>query len=280
MVRRFSFVIAFVLCASRAVADEAAAEKHFLNGRQHARDGDWSGAVAAFDASVREQPSIGAYLNLGDALERVGRFAAADAAFTRAEELAGTTDETRAREAIQRRARLRPRIPTVTVVAAPERARILFDSNVPLERGLRVPIDAGRHTVVAVVDGAPVQTVTVDAREGTSHDIVLVPHAAPSPPSSVPWLPIWLGAGALSGAAVGSVFGILAMDDKSDLERLCPAYPRCTGATYADAERIDDRFGDRAAVATTAFVVAGVFAIASIYALVSRTTPPRTVGAF
>ena len=73
---------ALVLVASSASAEPDASVERFNAGRAAMKDQRLEEAVTQFRASLAVAPSVGAWLNLGDCLERLGRGASAGVVVT------------------------------------------------------------------------------------------------------------------------------------------------------------------------------------------------------
>ncbi len=103
-----AIAIVLVVCPAMAGAQPASAETLFQQGRALLVAGDLAGACEKFDASNREEASVGTLLNLGDCRERLGDTETAWATFLAAEALARKSGDDRADEAARRAHALEP----------------------------------------------------------------------------------------------------------------------------------------------------------------------------
>jgi serine/threonine-protein kinase len=69
---------------------------------------------------------------------------------------------------------------------------------------------------------------------------------------------IGVGAAGVVGVGVGTVFGIVALGKRSDLDRLCPGYPRCVDSQRSDVQGNYDDAKHAATISTVGFVLGGV----------------------
>jgi hypothetical protein len=158
------------------------------------------------------------------------------------------------------------------------------------------PMDPGEHTIEAAAPGYKTTRAKVTLPEGGSDSVALRLEAdeaaskpepaatgpvAPPPPKEVApeedrpmissRLPAYVafGVGA-AGVAVGSIFGLMALGKKGDLEDACSPVRVCPPS---ERERIDDgkTFGT---VSTVGFVIGGAALVAGA-ALFFMTQPPR-----
>jgi hypothetical protein len=194
--RSFAMVAAIVAVGLPAIAradDRAAAQQLFDEGKQLVAQGKLAEACPRFEASARLSQTPGVRLNLVDCWTTLGRTASAWVMAAEAQRLAQQTgDDAAAAAAGERRAALQKRLTYLTVTVAGGTGvaglEILRDGEkvVPAEWGLAVPVDPGRHEIVAHAPGRkpwsttqtltePGATVTVtipelpdEATEGTS----------------------------------------------------------------------------------------------------------------
>lgn len=280
--------------------DPAAAEELFRAGLTALDQGDWAGACAKFDASIRLDPSAGTSINVARCHEHAGRLAAAWAELERARVLAREAPEQRRREVEAfvdaELRRIEPRIPRLRIAAAslPPGAAIWRDG-IPLADGalgVALPIDPGAHVVEASAPGHRPGRWTVTLAEGATSDVAVqlepIPGGAFTPPSEAFDGPgtapprdggpapavvlgvVLTGVGA-AGLAVGAVGGLGALDAKGDIEDLgCDQDTlRCPSEQVrARAQAAADRGGTMAAVSTIGFVGGGLLAAAGVTLLI------------
>jgi hypothetical protein len=279
--------------AAAATSTGADPQVPFIEGRALVRAERFAEAAEKFEASLAIRPTVGAWLNLGACHEKLGHYASAVAAFEGALKTAAAGDP-RATEATKRAAQLRPLVSTLTVrvAAKMEGARVLVDGK-PAAAGVALPVDGGDHEVsVSAPCHKTFETRVSVGLRGNAQELALAlqpsdepacapatrsPGAeAPSPPrplqpASPPstWGPrhslaVIAGAGGIVALGVGTVFGILAADKKSELDAACNPYP--TGCPPARKTELTDlyRSADGSArVSTAAFVTGAVFVVAA-----------------
>jgi hypothetical protein len=239
-----------VLCglfASHAAAQKSESDlspelrTRFAAGVRAESEGDCRGALEAYDdvAQIHSTPEI--RLRIAGCEERVGDLVRAVASYRRA--LAEAQDAGQldiAKQAQDAVSRLSPKIPRLTI-------RRLGDASVTLDgvpisadvlRG-PIPVNPGRHRVVATLSGRLPIEVEVAIGESESKLVDLAPHAkratdaggsttAPPPEESSGWRTAgWVGVGVGAAAlATSGVFFVLKQNAASDLEERCGATGR------------------------------------------------------
>lgn len=230
----------FVAVTARADGESAAAaENLFVRARALMDGGDASAACPLFAESERLDPAVGTLLNLAECYEAVGRVASAWAAYRDMETLATRRGQSlRAEHAASKARELEPKLPYLTVSVAPrDRAPglVVKRDAAPIAEavwGVSIPVDPGRHHVVAHAEGH----VDWDAWEtvglGEKKGIVVPPLAVASKPVAPrassgsfakPFGATLLGIGA-AGVAAGLAFGAVALaDDRTARADHCSA---------------------------------------------------------
>jgi hypothetical protein len=238
--------VVFLALAGAASADPRAdARDRLEEGSALYRKGDYQGALDKFEEARALSPSPKIYFNLGQALNRLGRSAAAVDAFERFLAEAPDASAERRRDAEALLDELRPRVGHLRVIAEPG-SEITVDGEpvgtAPLSRA--VALDPGLHEVTALAPGARVGHVgTVEIAAGQAADwegkeapaplgdeppppIPPLPlttpptrpalvETAPSPRARSPWLPWVAGAGAVV-VAVALTALLVSRGPKSD----------------------------------------------------------------
>jgi hypothetical protein len=279
-----------------ARAETADAKVPFEAGRALVRVGRFAEAIREFEASIAIRPTVGAYLNLGDCNEKIGRYTSAVAAFEKAATFAETSGEpTRVAEARARGERLRPLASSVVLRPGKglESAKLLLDGS-PIEPEAPRSVDGGEHKIVVQM---PCRLdyelrVTVGLRADArvvalSSDMLREdPACAPAipvvrapveQPSSMPsTLVVVLGVGGLAFLGVGTAFAVDAAGKKSDLESACGSYPR--GCPAARKGELDDLASgaDRSATFATIGVIAGAALVGTAVAMYLFARPGRS----
>jgi hypothetical protein len=273
--------------------DTAHADILFHEGLALLKRGDDATACTRFAESKDMAPAVGVSLYLADCLQRVGKPASAWKEFRSAEALAIERKDKRAALAHRRAEALAPGLDRVTIVAPSldGSVRVTLDGEAvsPESLGTAMPVDPGRHVVVArsgkaervfeaVVDAnRTTATVQIDPftdakpeeRPAIAHDDpTSAGGESPDTPASAEpaavgagstrlWVSIGLAGLAAAGIGVGSGFGIAAKTARDESNAgPCNASDHCTprGLSLRQAA-IDD-----ALVSTVAFGV-GVAAL-------------------
>jgi hypothetical protein len=230
--------------------------------------GDLRGALGKLQAAFDRVPTpvIGLELavtheqlhELRAARETLGKVAALPVAA--AEGAASTRARARAPALA---AELDARIPTirVTVRGATGSEVVVRVDGAALQQGAAMPVDPGRHTVVATQAGGPEVRREIEAAEGARAEVSLLfpsaaaasmsgPTAAPAPPSRTV---LWVGLGVTgAGLLLGAPTGIAALAKASEVKSRCPTV-HCPDEKSAIAT--SELMGN---LSTAGFVVAGV----------------------
>jgi len=283
LLEALALACALTLVSSNALAASPEMLKVFEEGRTLAKAGDYEAASRKFLEAHMLEPSVGALLNLGDCYEKMGRFASARTRFLEAVKLAGATDPTRANEARARATKLDAQIAWIDFTHATTSAvKVTIGGEVVAPGTERVAVDPGSHEVV--VNGATGErrtVVRVGAGESSAPVDVDLPakkekpgpsssppanNAPPNPdnPRSYTWISeTWSGAQwayvgtgitGLMGITLGVIAGGIADGKKSELDTMCPDYPRCPESRRNDVQSTYDDASTAATVSTIAFI--------------------------
>jgi hypothetical protein len=153
-----------------------------------------------------------------------------------------------------------PRVLVTITGVDPTHAIVELDGKV-ITPGKRVPVNPGRHAVVADAEGMERATERVTLSEGQQREVLLnLVSRAPAEPAS----PVETSAGSKipaaiafgvggAGVALGTIFGVMAMSDKSAAEAYCKD-DQCT----RKAQPSIDSSLTNGNVSTVAFIVGGV----------------------
>lgn len=246
---------------AQAVADVAAAEVLFDEGRSLMDKGRTEEACPKLEESLRLDTGIGTMLWLAECYQRLGRVASAWAQFRQASSMADKQSDPRAATARKKAAALEPRLPKLAIeVAATSRVEGLeiTRDGAPVSAamyGTEIPIDPGPHVIVARAPGRVRWEQKVDAKEGQLSKLEIptleslravqpLGPEAPKTPDPVarrglrhdeprvapaigrgPWLPLAIGLGAVGVASIGAgaFFGLRAMDRDAASTNECPS---------------------------------------------------------
>lgn len=248
-----SALLVLTLASPALAEDKVAAESAFRAAKELEKAGNLADACPLYEASYREDPQLGALLNLANCHEHLGRTATAWVEYSDALEIATRKHDTRADYARQRLADLEPRL---------SRLRIDAPTGVTVERnGTDVSplvhqdlvVDPGTYVIRATQTGRepwettiqvaePGHTVRIEVPTLTTPEPPAHPRAAPlvvapSPPPEReapaprrrPLLALTLGAVGLGAAAVGLGFGAHARAQWAASRENCDAHDVCNG---------------------------------------------------
>lgn len=272
--------------AEPTAEDRAAAESLFQDALELIREGRYEGACPKLEASNRLDPAVGTLFNLGDCHEHTGRTASAWSSFGEARRLATRLDDGRAAAADLRERALLPRLAKLLLQAGerPEGLELLRDGKVidPALLGTAVPIDPGKHTIVARAPGQEPWSTVVEVPDQPGTVTLTIPpftlkqgQEAPPPEAagqvSSPLggqrvAGLVLGSVGLAGMIAGGVFGGLAAVKVGESNPHCTDEDpdRCTDAGLA-LRRDADSFAN---VSNVAFVTGGVLTVGGLLVFV------------
>jgi len=289
--------LAGLLAAPNARAEDGAeqrADALFDAGKRLLDAGSIADACRAFAESYAQDPTGGTLLNLGVCLEREGKLASAVEVLERA--LARAIEDRRADRAEvaeNHLAVVRPRLSFLVLERSPSLGsgplEVTIDGAPWPEEAWKTPraLDPGDHEVAYGEPGAPRRRARVTiSKDGETQTLTLEPPptkpaarwAKPppkAPPPDTTGAPAWLlPAGIVAsvvggiGLAIGTGFGVRALDIEADATERCPEVACDDPATVA----LNDDF-DRAATASTASFVAGgtltAIGLAGVFAAVA-----------
>jgi hypothetical protein len=220
--------------AEEPARDPAAAEVLFRAGRAAAEKNDYEAACPKFRESQRLDPAPGTELNIADCEEHRGKLATAWELFTRVARELPVADD-RVKLATSHAAALEKRIPRLTLTIGPG-----APSGTTLRRdeldvgaaslGVPLPVDPGKHVVVARAPGRRDRTLNLDVTEGEQKTLEVVPGPegeAPKPPQETDGrgtrrtLGFVAGGVGAAGIVVFAVTGALVLANKSTVDQHC-----------------------------------------------------------
>jgi hypothetical protein len=266
--------------AARAEDSEARHEaaKHFQRGVTLYGEADYRGALVEFKRAAGFVPNPAVLYNIGETEYQLQEYASALTTFERYLAESAASDPHRAEVETNVQA-LKSRVGRVTITTSPPGADITIDEQpigkAPLDKPVLVSI--GRRKIIATLSGRPPATKFVDV---AAEDVVAVTLAlpaalgataptaaeiAPAPPQPHPpaesrgsaWRTAgWIATGAFAAAA--GTFGVLALNQSSDLKTERGAYPT-NAATLDHAANLTTRYSVLAdSFAAAAVVVGGI----------------------
>lgn len=191
---------------AQSVADKAAAEGLFDQGRAAMQEGDFAKACGLLERSQHIDAAVGTLLYLAECYEKSGRTASAWATFREASDAASAAKEPqRARTGRERAQRLEALLSRLTIQVAPETQQL---SGLTIDRkdkqiqpalfNVAVPTDPGEYTITASAPGYETWSGTVTVPDRGGKVSITVPAlrkssepdkgaaaAAPSPPPGI-----------------------------------------------------------------------------------------------
>jgi hypothetical protein len=280
-----------VLFASTAHAQSAdghsAAVALFQQGTKLVQQGDCPHAIPVFVESLKQEEGVGAHLNLADCYDRTGAPARAWTEFKAAERFATLKRNDERREVAHNGAyaleRKLLRLTLTVPYAEDLEVRIngtVVDADLVATR--QVAIAPGSYTLEARAkhkkpvkrDGAgaagEVQTVSIafedDPSEVAPQRSAPAQDVTPPPSSSQKTTGIIVGIAGIAAIAAGSIFGVVALDDKNKLKRAFDSTPgcsggypggSCTGTSRPDLDSRESSASQAATLSTVFFIVGG-----------------------
>jgi hypothetical protein len=274
--------------APAAKPDLNAAKKHYGEGEKKFKAGDYAGALPEFEQAneIKSTPHAERYLGLCE--DNLGHYQAALDWYDKflahvPDKLAAQGDELR-----KRSAEIKAMPGKVHVDSTPQGATVTVDDKpetapTPLD----VELAPGTHVVKLTATGHLPTTKSVDVAFASTQTVTadLEPEPAPAPPPPVaaavpavapaappPATPpeprskvpaIVTGALAVAAAGVGTVFGIVALNDKSNFDKNPTTSTADSGDTHA-------------LIADMAFGVALTFGVTSAVLFLTKDEAPAT----
>jgi hypothetical protein len=254
----------------------AVAETLFFTARGLMEAGRIEKACNKFAESYRLDPAAGTLLNLAVCHEKQGRIATAWGEFRQA--IADARKANRPdREQLARAEvdQIEPDLPFLTL-SVPREMRVaglkIERNGIPLNDAAwdtELPIDPGTNEIVASAPGYERERKTIAIEKRQHLTVALEPLIAARVEAPPP--PFWTGQRRLgavvttvgvAGAAVGAVFGVLALQKKSQSDAACPTFDgqlRCTtaGANAMSTAKTDAWVADVGIGAGAAAIVVG-----------------------
>ncbi len=274
--------------AATAKSDLAAAKKHYADGEKKYKAGDFAGALAEFEQAndIKSTPHAERYLGLCE--DNLGHYGAALEWYDKflahvPDKLATEGDDLRKREG-----EIKAMPGKVHIDSTPPGAAVTIDDKpqtgpTPLD----VELAPGTHVLKVTSAGhlpgskpvdvgfASTQTVSVELQPEPEAPPPPPPVAAATPPAPPPVVPpppepphslvpaIVTGALAVAAAGVGTVFGVIALGNKSDFDKNPTTQTADDGDTHA-------------LIADMAFGVAVTFGVTSAVLFLTRDEPSTT----
>jgi hypothetical protein len=276
--------------AAPGKADLAAAKKHYGDGDKKFKAGDYAGAEAEFKAAndIKATPQTERYIGMCE--DALGHFQSAAEWYDRflahvPDKMAAQGDEIRKRDAeikaLPGKVHVDSNPPgaAVTVDDKPQSAPTPMDVDLPPGQHVIKLTEQGRLPTTKTIDVAfaSTQAVTADLDPepppppppAPVAEVPPPPPPAPPPPPPEPRskVPAYVTGGlAIAAAGVGTVFGIMALSDKSDFDK----HPTTSTADDGDTHAL---------IADMAFGVALTFGVTSAVLFLTKDEPPAAASA-
>jgi hypothetical protein len=275
-----------------AKPDLVAAKKHYGEGDKKYKAGDFAGALTEFKAAndIKSTPQAERYIGMTE--DNLGHYAAAADWYDKflahvPDKLASEGDEIKKRDA-----EIKALPGKVHIESTPPGANVTIDdkpqaSPAPLD----IDLSPGPHTIRLTAQGrlpaqkqidvgyASAEAVTVTLESAPPPPVappappvsvaVSPPPPAPAPPPSEPrsQVPAYItGALAIAAAGVGTVFGVLALNDKSSFDK-------------TPTTQIADNGDTHSLISDMSFGVAITFGVTSAVLFLTRDEAPAAAAA-
>jgi tetratricopeptide (TPR) repeat protein len=281
--------LALAGAATHAMADSAAAEKLFRDGKAAMKEGKIAEACDAFQASENNEHNLATVMSLADCREKNGQYASAWALFLQADSQT-RSDATKSQlnaVAKKRAAALETRLSYLTI-NVPDEARIeglvITRDGTPVDAGAwnrAIPVDGGDHLIAGHAPGHEEWSTKISVEPENDKKAVEVPKfkelpkLVNPPPGTEPvplepdmWTPrrkiaAYVLGGAAAAGAVAAGFGFSANSLRNQALSACPPNT-CNQDNAAHANELNDRARSRALVANIGLGVAGAAAVTAV----------------
>lgn len=208
--------------AAPALAQKAAAEALFNQGRDLMQEKKYAEACEKFQSSHELDPSVGALGSLGDCREKNGQIASAWAAYSEAASLARQKGDKRRERAAQDHAKRLERLLSHLIIEVPPEVRVnglsLTRNGEPVPDAVwneKVPVDPGTYVIRVEAPGYRSTEVSIEVGPRGDEARATVPALAPEAQGQSPSGGADTGSdpGTGAGDAVGGVSGTASAGD-------------------------------------------------------------------
>ncbi len=245
----------------------AEARQRFRRGVQLYEEDDFRAALIEFNRAYQLAPNPAVLYNVGQSYYQLRDYAGALTTLERYLRESGDRIDRERRVQVEREVQdLRGRVAHVTLRSNVGGAEFALD-DVPLDHPFREPVlvGAGRHKLSAARRGYLPAARVIDLAGGDQIEIKLdltpevqVHPTRESPSYALPAIAATLG---VAGVAMGALFGMQAMGDKSSLDSECNASKLCPSSARGDV----DAFSRNTTISTVAFSAGAVGLLAAGY---------------
>jgi hypothetical protein len=220
----------------------AQASEHFQRGVRLYQEDDFRASLIEFNRAYELAPNWAVLYDIGQSQYQLREYPGALKTLEKYIKDGGSAIPADRRSQVDREiAELRGRVAHVTMTSNTEGADLTLDDAPLGHTPASEPfvIGAGRHKLSAAKVGFVTATKVVDIAGGDTLNVELdlIPETtAPATPESPPnYTPaIVSGAVGVAGIAVGTVFGIAAINDHSSLSKDCNTAKQCPGTSQSD----------------------------------------------
>lgn len=248
--------------------------------------GSYEAALKAFEDVNKKFPSVGALGKIGECYEKLNKPAKAWEFYNKAAETAHAKNDT-AREKVAREkaAALEGRLPKLMVPSPVDGLEVRVNGelipperyNQPLRQG------PGRKDIVARAPGFQTSTTQANVSDEGQPAELTVPalERSPDPGKTQKTIGVVVGGVGVVGVALGSVFGIMALGDASDRNKLleannCAGEGRtCPGNIENDSEQLKDDAKSKGLISTIGFAAGGALIVGGVILFL---TAPKSGG--
>ena len=248
----------------------ASARSHFAHGVKLYEEDDFRAALIEFNRAYELAPNWAVLYNVGQSYYQLRDYANALRTLERYVQEGGAQIASERGAQVERELEeLRGRVAHATLTTNVEDADLSLD-DVPLGKtplAAPVLVGAGRHKLAASKAGYAPAVRIVDIAGGDRIAIALdLAPQAPPPAVAAGESPSYVGAAltlaiGVAGVAVGTTFGVAAMENKSTLNKECDAQKACPGSAQGDI----DAFSRNGAIASVGFGVGAAGLVLGAY---------------
>lgn len=264
---------------SRSAEADVIAEALFRDALSLMDAGKYQDACPKLEESQRLAPGLGTRFHLANCYEKLGRVATAWATFVDLAEAARAANNTDGAKKASARADALLPLPALTISVSDGASGTpgieVQRDGIALGRatwGTAIPVDPGDHTVsVSAPDRETWTTlVRVEGPHGTA-SVLVPPLAQAASGIGRRGIGLIIGGAGVAGAALGGVFGLVALSKAGDARAQCAGDPECKPSSFG-AQNGAYTFAD---LSTGFFIVGGAAAAAGAVLFFTAPSPAR-----
>jgi hypothetical protein len=256
----------------------AQAAAHYARGVKLYQEDDFRAALIEFNRAYELAPNWAVLYNLGQSYYQLRDYPSALNTLEKYVQVGGANIPADRRSQVDREiGELRGRVAHVTLIANVEAADLTLDDTSIGKTPLATPIvvGAGRHKLTATKLGYVTTNKVVDIAGGDTLSIQInltqepTPVVVREPRNYTP--AIVSGAFGVAGIAVGTVFGVLALGNKSNLNTACNSAKICPTSSQNDI----DGLSRNGAISTVGFAVGAAGLVVGGYFFFHERSKPQ-----